>query len=120
MKTIKIIDLLNKIAKGEKVRCKYLNVEYREYAIQHFLESYIDANFNQIEDDYSWLNNEVEIIEEEKKIFPIDFSKEVIKKIEVPVAGYNVDYQLGLTLVEIFEKLNELIDVVNELKKESK
>ena len=103
MNKIRVIDLLNKIAKGEEVKYKYLNNTYREYSIQQFLENYFDANFNQIEDDYAWLNDEIEIIEEEKEI----------KKL-------NAKYTSQIGKLELANKIDEIIDELNKIKKEGK
>ena len=119
---MKVIDLLNKIAKGEevpkKIKCKcyvywYCNdlkdyenaqVEYKDYL---FASKYHSPN---------WLDYEVEIIEEDKEI----------KKIEVyedSDGNYFYDkhcHKIYITCDEInfmFEQFNELIDEINELKK---
>ena len=73
MKTIKIIDLLNKIANGEEVpeKIKINNVIYEYRSYMYCTEK---ANYQDIEDylfgkwNFNILNEEVEIIEEEKKI----------------------------------------------------
>ena len=78
---MKIIDLLNKIANGEEVPriIKYdlqtyyfRNYDYKEYDIE---KDFIDEQTSFIEDkfDFYKLNDEVEILEEEKKITPNDF-----------------------------------------------
>lgn len=78
---MKIIDLLNKISNGEEVPriIKYdlqtyyfRNYDYKEYDIE---KDFIDEQTSFIEDkfDFYKLNDEVEIIEEEKKITPTDF-----------------------------------------------
>ena len=114
MKTIKIIDLLNMIAKGEEVpqeiRYKHKeykwerNVDYKEKNERNFLLS--DECINE-----TFLNDEVKIIEEEKEIemcevleHCVDFSKN---------ENVLLDNQLRLQ-----DKINELIDVVNEMRKE--
>ena len=70
MKTIKIIDLLNKIAKGEEVP-KKIKIEGIKYSIvnEGYPHTYKDINGYEIEDNSSKyiidsLNDEVEIIEE--------------------------------------------------------
>lgn len=57
---MKIIDLLVKIAKGEKIRFKDKYRSYDECDISTFLENYITANWDWVEDDTDWLNGEVE------------------------------------------------------------
>lgn len=76
MKTIKIIDLLNKIANGEEVpkKIKYrnwlyeFNKNYNDYLCQ-----YDSLLYRENDDVRQFLNDEVEILEEEKKITPTDF-----------------------------------------------
>lgn len=73
MKTIKIIDLLNKRANGEEVpkKIKYQNIVYEYKDYMYCTEN---ANYQDIEDylfgkwNFNILNDEVEILEEEKKI----------------------------------------------------
>lgn len=74
MKTIKIIDLLNMISKGEEVpkRIKYNNKIYiaKGNAIENFVDYCNDEDewcFNHYV-RYENLNDEVEILEEPKKI----------------------------------------------------
>ena len=112
MKTIKIIDLLNKIVNGEEVPLKikwdgdtwgfkeqfndYLHEkedEEKEYLFYIGFDNYADTK--------RFLNCEVEIIEEEKEIEKMHVFK---------------DSQEGL--IKIGNKINELIDAVNELRKE--
>lgn len=119
MKTIKIIDLLNMIANGEEVPKKIwlrriwrVPMTYSEEAkdyyctnnpnglFEYYFKSYNKEDFN--------LNEEVEIIEEEKEIkmcnvleHCIDFSEN---------ENILLDNQLRLQ-----DKINELIAVLNEM-----
>ena len=65
MNKIRIIDLLNKIAKGEKIKFKDKYRNYDECDISTFLENYITANWDWVEDDTDWLNEEVEVEDKE-------------------------------------------------------
>ena len=73
MTKIKVIDLLNMISKGEEVpkKIKINNVIYEYRSYMYCTEK---ANYQDIEDylfgkwNFNILNEEVEIIEEEKKI----------------------------------------------------
>lgn len=70
---IKVIDLLNKIANGEEIpkKIKINNVIYEYRGYMYCTEK---ANYQDIEDylfgkwNFNILNDEVEILEEEKKI----------------------------------------------------
>lgn len=75
---MKIIDLLNKIANGEEIP-KKIRVHYRvfEKYLNHnaYLNTEDEVNYKYLtdlprlfDDDRDWLNDEVEILEEEKKI----------------------------------------------------
>ena len=107
MNKIKVIDLLNIISKGEEIPKK---IKYKGYEFE----------YNQGEEDYfnrkmgygmlddlslfSELNKEVEIIEEEKEI----------KK---PI-GYENFEGIDDYIEHLKSKIDELIDAVNELRKE--
>lgn len=71
---IKVIDLLNKIADGEKpphIKCSGLNLYWNdENSTYDVKEDYVYAPFYIF--DYSELNDYVEIIEKDKKIERIE------------------------------------------------
>ena len=111
MNKIKIIDLLNKIANGEEVpkRIKYQN------------EIYTYAN-----DDYCTTN--------EKWLFSVSYTENVAwlndflnteVEIEIEKLNLETDKLRGKEIVRSIDyllegKINELIDVVNELKRDKK
>ena len=123
MNKIKVIDLLNMISKGEEVprKIKIKNVIYEYIGYMYCTEK---ANYQDIEDylfgkwNFNILNEEVEIIEEPKKI----------NKIRIDHNSINIDkaFETGTTTffrekdIEIFQclssKINELIDEINNLK----
>ena len=74
MKKIKIIDLLNKIANGEEVpkKFKYDNLIFEKRWGNAYFDNEGDDFFNSLCIDFSNLNDEVEIIEEDKEIESID------------------------------------------------
>lgn len=113
MSKIKIIDLLNMISKCEEVpnKIKYSyttfnfdkDMEMYDSDLMHGdLLSYIDG---------SNLNDEVEIIEEDKEI-------KKIEKLEnkIDSSFENANYSERMRLTEIVNKLNEIIDEINKLK----
>lgn len=121
---IKIIDLLNKIANGEEVpkKIKYNNKIYEYYErlenIFNYKQivngKYIDDYFN---DNYfidSILNDEVEIIEEPKKIEKVSWRE------KESLAGNITEREKQNILARRTEKLkaiiNELIVEINNLK----
>ena len=111
MKTIKIIDLLNKIANGDtpqKIRhwgTTYIFDEYRgdwgyvDKSTQPYKWFFKEFNCD-LETD---LNSEVEIIEEEKEI----------EKIPIP----EIECKENERILRAEIKINELIDTINELKR---
>ena len=108
MKTIKIIDLLNKIADGEEIPKK---IKYNDDLYTHvdnycyFCEETNEILSQNIYAEFSRLNDEVEIIEEEKEIRKMAFI-------------YKVDDEMQNGNNERFRDfINELIDAVNELKR---
>lgn len=123
---IKIIDLLNKIANGEEVpkKIKYNNKIYEYYErlenIFNYKQivngKYIDDYFN---DNYfidSILNDEVEIIEEPKKIEKVSWRE------KESLAGNITEREKQNILARRTEKLkaiiNELIVEINNLKED--
>lgn len=103
---MKVIDLLNKIAKGEEVpkiikyngliynwdKVSYLHYE-DEKAEQAFLEGYRTD---------MCLNYEVEIIEEDKKIEKLD-----MKEMKEDSRSTQNEIMLGYKINEIIDKINE-------------
>ena len=134
METIKIIDLLNKIANGEKVpyRVKYYDIIYRFDFFAENSKMYVRDETGlkiYLFEVYNNLNDEAEIIEEEKEIEKLDVAllgqcdnwlrcptNEVIKK-DVELNPYIIDNIRENTLY-FQRKINELIEAVNELRKE--
>lgn len=115
---MKIIDLLNKIANGEEVpkKIKWLEQIYEYSDIDKF---YYQNGYSMYRDFYTegnCLNEEVEIIEEEKEI-------EKLKYFDLCKSNEDGDLELTYTGVadtfdEVYEKINEIIDAVNEIRKE--
>lgn len=108
---IKMIDLLNKISNGEEVpkHIKYLNLiwEYDD-EIKDYIndDTYLIYSLNAF-----GLNNEIEIVEEPKKIEKLNLpSFEEFKTM-------NVAEQYVATAKE-YDVLNELIDEINKLKED--
>ena len=102
---IKIIDLFNKIANNEKVpkKIRYFGEIY-EYSEE--MKFYYQNGFSMYRDFFTegnCLNDEVEIIEEEKEIekITLQFSETQKEKNRL-----------------FKDKINELVDEVNKLKKE--
>lgn len=120
---MKVIDLLNKIANGEEVPkiIKYdetiyyfRNYDYKEYNIE---KSYCDEQTSWIEDkfDFYKINDEVEIIEEDKKIRKLDFIEEnTFSKRQNGMTSEDRRL-LDSNFIEIGNKLNEIIDKINEM-----
>lgn len=108
---MKIIDLLNKIAKGEEV--KPFEIYGEKYYVNE--EGYIndrDGNVNWLIYD-EWLNQEVEIIEEEKEIEKIKIDEQ--DRIQARSTG-NFVYKVNQPTKNIIYKINELIDVINDMR----
>ncbi len=103
---MKVIDLLNKIANGEEVPKKikykddiYIHVDNHCYVCE---ETY-EILSNNIYAEHNSLNDEVEIIEEDKKIKKLVFNKDQ-------------DGDILVNGVSLIEKVNEIIDKVNKEK----
>ena len=123
MKTIKIIDLLNKIANGEEMPKKITYSLLRdEYKILIYDEEEQEYRY---ENDYNefWhvpnhhLNDEVEIIEEEKEIEKIPYCYS-FGFIDCGGLSDVARDELDKNFNYFKDKINELIDAVNEIRKE--
>ena len=107
---MKVIDLLNKIANGEEVPKKIKYHWKYEYKYDEDRNEYCYMNNQNERFDDEWfiiakLNDEVEIIEEVKDIEKLDEWK--FNKSESDIPHF-----------ELAQKINELIDIVKELKNE--
>ena len=126
---MKIIDLLVKISQGEKMpkKIKYEGYvwEYDKVAKDYYRNN-IDGEYiylfrDLFEKTIYFLNNVVEIIEEDKKIEKLepvrgsDLSDLTDKDM---VLKNNALIELCKTLNNMNNKINELIDAVNELKRD--
>ena len=111
MKKIKIIDLLNMRARNEEMPRK-IKHQYYDYSWNDFAEDYQKGDgemlFGNMKLVYH-LNDEVEIIEEDKQIEKIDLS-------EVDKNGFCV---ISIKDEMIQNKLNEVIDALNKLNKDN-
>ena len=99
---IKIVDLLNKIANGEEVPEKIM-YDRCLYTCDKITRTYYDEENNTLWESYNFriLTDEVEIIEDSKKI-------EKLK----------AKYTSQVGKLELANKINELIDEINNLKRE--
>ena len=130
MNKIKVIDLLNMISKGEEVPKK---IKYEKDTYIH-IDNYCyyceDTNLilsDRIFAEYSKLNDEVEILEETKKIEKLDVAllgqcdnwlrcpTNKVTKQDVELNPYIIDNIRENTLY-FQRKINELIDEINNLK----
>ena len=115
---MKIIDLLNKIANGEiPIKIEYKN---KIYIYQENEQDYAyieDGYYNWLLSDgtdMSFLNEEVELIEDEIDI-------EAIQKLDEWVISRNGEVtQTEGKILEIGNKVNELVQAVKQLNKEIK
>ena len=101
---MKVIDLLNKIANSgvyeKETHFKYYDRNAEEYDISLLLYEVIIDRLNKGQID---LNDEVEIIEEDKKIEKLVFNK-------------GQDGDILVNGVSLIDKVNEIIDKVNKEK----
>jgi hypothetical protein len=107
---MKVIDLLNKIANGEEVpeKIKYKDIifdykkekgDYESEEGQFFLD-WVELN------EYG-LHDEVEIIEEDKKIEKITMRAGLVGDID------NKLENLDINIMAVEDKINEIIDYIN-------
>ena len=108
---IKVIDMLVKMGKDKnyKPTFKYKNTIYQ----YDFKTKYYTPSFMGLYKIYMILNDEVEIIEETKKIEKID---EILRIDDlIPPYGEN-EYKVWKNIIIQQNKINELIDEINNLK----
>ena len=97
---MKVIDLLNKVANGEEVPTIWVNGRKLRYNKEYtWFDDVDDVCYSKIGFDLDELNDEVEVIEEDKKIekFP------------------NVAF---IPTGQITNKINEIIDYINKENKD--
>ena len=102
---MKVIDLLNKIENGEEAP---KTIKYRERIFYYDDIDYFNTDIGYLFERYAILeilNDEVEIIEEEKKIEKINVWYEY--------DGKNDKELVKIMLDELKDKINEIIEVIN-------
>lgn len=108
---MKVIDLLNKIANGEQPKKIKYDDDIYEFDCYEGSWGYVNKEYsrykcfaNEIDCDLQeQLNDEIEIIEEDKKIEKLVFNKDQ-------------DGDILVNGVSLIEKVNEIIDKVNKEK----
>ena len=98
---MKVIELLNKIANGEEVPKKIKIKQWENNAEDEDLEYEL---FDRLYNEDFELNDEVEIIEEDKKI----------EKLDLILDEHFSNDELQAYIKETQEKVNEIIDKINE------
>ncbi len=101
---MKVIDLLNKIANGEEVPKKKIKYNNETFTIREEKDDYV-SEYYWFTDRYSLLdlNNEVEIIEEDKKIEKMERHIPQSES-ELYCIAYN----------GVVDKINQIIDHLNK------
>ena len=119
MKSIKEIDLLNKIANGEKIPKKIKTPSGLELTYDEDLKNYFDEDFDITlfdKDVGQELDLELEIIEEDKKIETIEEPR--FNKGKYYIKGIRGNDSEISDIERIFRlKINEIIDHINKEKK---
>ena len=112
---MKVIDLLNKIANGEEVpHFKIFEIEYflNDRGVLREKEEDRPSEDTRWFIDSKWLNTEVEIVEEDKKIEKIDLSEwgEITYSENWKI--FTDDFNRNCSL--FVNKINEIIDKLNK------
>lgn len=122
MKTIKVIDLIIKLANEEELPKKIkirgynfkLSDNYKDYNINY---AYEDA-FDNCWLDMAGINEEVEIIEEDKEIEPLDvYTNAYITNEMSSFYEHNFESTVKHNFEVINKRINEIIIAVNSIKK---
>ena len=120
-KTIKVIDLLNKIANGEEVpeKIKYNGIIYKYCLLNKQGLKYVDLNekedvfYKYLTGTVNNLNDEVEIIEESEQ--EIDIQDIVMMDLEKYGFDNKDEFAIDLTF-----KINELVRAIKQLDRKYK
>lgn len=133
MNKIRVIDLLNKIAKGEEVpeKIKVNDIEFEiytespiidyqlangqsTYLFQDYIHCFGEINFN----------DPIKIIEEEKEIEELSWQQIGYKKINGTFEGVrdikDIVIDVNKQIDNLGKKINELVRELNKIKKEGK
>lgn len=113
---MKVIDVMQKITNGEEFRFKILseNKTYHVYKDSQVFDEE-DEDYVQWFIDYDWLNEEIEIIEEDKKIEMLIIGKDDVAWCE---GNMKTDEEMVDIVLDIKDKINEIIMVINEMRKD--
>lgn len=124
---MRIIDLLNKIAKGEEVpkKIKHEDCIYILHINEDNLIYYQQENCKYFMFEIkclSNLNDEIEIIEEEKEIEEINIKQEknIKNNWKWKIKDTEHDYNISTPQKIMCDKINELVRELNKIKKEGK
>ena len=110
---MKLIDLLNKIANGEYIKA----FKYDDYIFKYDVDrenwknenADILSTYCNVEES---LNDEVEIIEEDKKIKKIPYQFN-LNYFDSKLDSYTKE-EINKTINHIYDKINEIIDYINK------
>ena len=113
---MKVIDLLNKIANGEEVPKKIKKTWVYEWSFDEVRDdfSYITKEGCRFDSDWlvlDMLDDEVEIIEEDKKMEKLVIGKDDVAWCE---GNMKTDEEMVDIVLEIKDKINKIIDKLNE------
>ena len=112
---MKFIDIVNKIANGEKIPMfEYENHLFKYNEKEKWFDDLKDDNYCKAQVYLCELNDEIEIIEEDKKIEKIDYGKNIVTNSDYIRTGfYYGDEPLTENERILLGKLNEIIDYIN-------
>ena len=119
---MKVIDLLNKIANGEEIPqlIKWNGYIYDKLGCEYYMLNDRDITlFGDILDtNGKYLNDEVEIIEEDKKIEKLEIVHNGSANAYALLNEYGTKCALTKHSKVMCDKINEIIDKLNEMEKE--
>ena len=121
---MKVIDILDRIANGEEIPqlIKWNGYIYDKLGCEYYMLNDRDITlFGDILDtNGKYLNDEVEIVGEDKKIEKLNKDNfNGVSNLEVSgQSATQFDYVIEQEIEDIVDKINEIIDKLNEMEKE--
>lgn len=115
---ITIYELLGLVKEGKAPKIKYDNHNWKYNTKDKWFDDIDRNDWCKTHFGFCELNDEVEIIEEEKEIEKLDIKQEknIKNNWKWKIKGTEHDYNISTPQKIMCDKINELIDVINDMR----